>query len=84
MELRQSVRNFIVSNLISFDDDAEFSDEDNIFQLGYVNSLFAMKLLNYVEAEFHVKVENEDMNLKNFSSVDRIVGLIKSKQKTSV
>jgi methoxymalonate biosynthesis acyl carrier protein len=78
---KEKIRNFIISNLVVYDDDAEFSDSDNIFQLGYVNSLFAMKLLNYVEKEFGITVENDEMDIKNFSSVNNIAQLIGSKKK---
>lgn len=82
MEFKTKIREFIEANLVVFEDEAIFSDEDNIFQMGYVNSLFAMKLLNYVEKEFDIRVENEEMDIKNFSSVDRIVALIHRKQST--
>lgn len=80
MELKEKIRNFIEENLTVFDDEAQFSDSDNIFELGYVNSLFAMKMLNYVENEFEVKVENEDINVLNFSSVNNIMQLIEKKR----
>lgn len=79
MEHKDKIRKFIAGNLIVFEDEAEFSDSDNIFQMGYVNSLFAMKLLNYVETQFGIKVENDEMDIKNFSSVDNIVQLIDRK-----
>ena len=79
MELNNRVREFINENLLVFDDEAEFSDSDNIFELGFVNSLFAMKLVNYVENTFKVKVENSDLRLDNFNSVDNIVKFINGK-----
>lgn len=79
MELNQKIRKYITSNLIVFDDEAEFSDSDNIFKLGFVNSLFAMKLLNYVEKEFNITVESEEIDIANFSSVDNIVALLNRK-----
>lgn len=79
MEQKQKIRKFIESNLIVFEDDIEFSDSDNIFQMGLVNSLFAMKLLNYVETEFSVVVDDDDIDIKNFSSVDNILSLIQRK-----
>ncbi|HYC29998.1 MAG TPA: acyl carrier protein [Chitinophagaceae bacterium] len=78
--MKEKIRNFILSNLMVFDDDVELSDNDNIFQLGYVNSLFAMKLLTFVENEFGITVGNEDMDIRNFSSVNNIVRLVESKQ----
>lgn len=64
---------------MAIDEEEEFSDSDNIFQLGYVNSLFAIKLLNYVEKEFSIVIENEEMDIKNFSSVDSIAQLVEKK-----
>lgn len=84
MNLNEKVRTFITENLIVLDDEDDFQDSDNIFELGYVNSLFAMKLLNYVEKEFSLKIENEDMDIQNFSSVNAIVNLVERKSSESV
>ena len=82
MELKDKIREFITRNLTVFDDEIEFSDSDNIFQLGLVNSLYVMKLLHYVESEFDLVIENEDMDIKYFSSVDNIARLIVRKTAT--
>jgi methoxymalonate biosynthesis acyl carrier protein len=79
-EYREKIRSFIEANLVVFEDEAEFADADNIFEMGFVNSLFAMKLLNYVENEFGVEVDNDDMEISNFSSVDNIMNFIQSKK----
>jgi len=79
MDLTKKIRDFINENLIVFDDDAEFTDSDNIFALGFVNSLFAMKLVSYVENNFNIKVANEDLRIENFNSVDNIAAFINSK-----
>ncbi len=34
----------------------ELQDDDDIFSLGYVNSLFAMQLVMFLEKEFHIRV----------------------------
>jgi len=80
MELKEKIRKFIESNLVVFEDEAEFSDSDNIFEMGFVNSLFAMKLVNHIEQEFSIEVDNDDLEISNFSSVDRIVQYIGSKK----
>ncbi len=80
MELKEKIRKFIESNLVVFEDEAEFSDSDNIFEMGFVNSLFAMKLVNYIEEDFGIQVENDDLEITNFSSVNRITEFIESKK----
>lgn len=81
MDIKDNIRKYIQSNLVLFDDEAEFSDEDDFFQLGFVNSLFAMKLLNYIETEFSISIKNEELSISNFNSVKNIVSLIESKIK---
>ncbi|HEV9035437.1 MAG TPA: acyl carrier protein [Puia sp.] len=82
MTIREKIRSFIGANLLVSGEDEEFSDADNLFQLGYVNSLFAMKLLNYVEREFDITVDNEAMDIRNFSSVLNIVSLVEKIRQT--
>ena len=79
MEAKEMIRNYINSNLITFDD-VEFSDSDNIFKGGLVNSLFAMKLLTFIEKEFSIKVDDEDIEIANFSSVNNIIKLIEKEK----
>ncbi|UHA74007.1 acyl carrier protein [Paenibacillus sp. 481] len=76
MEMKQKIRSFIESNLVVFEDEAVFTDDDHIFQMGFVNSLFAMKLLTYIEQEFEITIGNEDLDISNFSTVNNIVKLI--------
>lgn len=76
MEIKQKIRSFIESNLVVFEDEAVFTDDDHIFQKGFVNSLFAMKLLSYIEQEFEFAVSNEDLDIANFSTLNNIVKLI--------
>ena len=49
---------------------------DQIFELGFVNSLFAMQLVEFVEAEFGFDVESEDLDLENFETLAAIADLV--------
>ena len=57
----------------------EINLEDDIFALGFVNSLLAMQLVAFVEKEFGVRVEDEDLDLDNFRSIQAISGLVDRK-----
>ena len=54
-------------------------DDEDLFASGLVNSLFAMQLVLFVEKEFSIKVENQDLDIANFKSVNAITGFIQSK-----
>ncbi len=60
--------------------DHELGDEEDIFAAGYVNSLFAMQLVLFVEKEFHIAVEDADMDTENFRTVGAIARLVERKQ----
>lgn len=60
----------------------KISSDDNLFELGLVNSLFAMQLVNFVEKEFGFAVEDDDLSIENFQSVDAITNLIMRKSET--
>lgn len=73
--IREKVRNF----LLSHQDENEWNDSDNIFQLGYIDSLFSLQLVIFVEKEFSITVDNMDLDIENFSSVNRITDFIMTK-----
>jgi acyl carrier protein len=62
----------IRSFLGQFVGDHELGDEEDIFASGYVNSLFIMQLVLFVESELGCPVEDEDLEIENFRSVDAI------------
>lgn len=80
MELKEKIRKFIENNLVVFEDEAEFEDSDNIFEMGFVNSLFAMKMVNYIENDIGIELANDDLDISNFNSVKRIVEFINNKK----
>ncbi len=74
-QYKTTIRSFI----LDFIQDQNLSDDANIFALGYVNSMFAMQLVLFVEKEFGITVDNEDLDLAHFSSVNAIAGLVERK-----
>jgi methoxymalonate biosynthesis acyl carrier protein len=52
----------------------------DIFALGYVNSLFALELVVFVERTFGITVGTEDLDLGNFRSVEAMVRLVRRRR----
>ncbi len=53
-----------------------FSNSDDLFSQGFVSSLFAMELVNFVETEFNIIIDDIELKLDNFRSVDAISKLV--------
>ncbi|WP_124067173.1 acyl carrier protein [Clostridium sp. E02] len=56
------------------------SDTEDIFAEGLVNSLFITQLAVFIEMEFDLELQKEDLEIKNICSVDAIVSLIETKK----
>lgn len=82
MQPIEKIREFVKKNLTVFDDDVLLSDDDSIFTLGYVDSPFAIQLVCFVEEEFNIKVGDDDLDIDNFSSINRIVEFVNGKTAT--
>jgi len=59
-EIRATLRGFLLTH---FRHKQVFKDSDDFFTLGFVSSLFAMELVMFVEKEFQIVVESEDLQL---------------------
>lgn len=58
----------------------ELRDEDDIFRLGFVTSMFALQLVGFLEREFAIAIENEDLELDNFRSVAALCRMVERKR----
>lgn len=58
----------------------EIQDHDDIFALGFVNSLFAMQLVMFIEKEFKVTVADGDLDMENFRSIQATAEFIDKKR----
>ena len=69
------IREFIAR----FFQNVELTDDQDIFEMGFVNSLFAMQLVLFVEKEFGFSVEDGDLDIANFRTINAINALIERK-----
>ena len=74
-ENKATMRSFLSQ---TFRDDV-LRDDDDIFESGMVNSLFAMQIVEFVESEFHISVDEDDLEVDNFRSLDAIAAFIERK-----
>jgi acyl carrier protein len=74
-EIRQKTRAFLMVHF----KDHDLRDDDDIFSLGFVNSLFAMQLVMFVEKEFGLKVHDDDLDIDNFRTLNAVLDLVNRK-----
>lgn len=55
---------------------AEIGPDDDFFAVGYINSLFAMELVMFVEKTYDVRIPNNELRIDNFRSASGIARLV--------
>ena len=75
-QYKNDVRNFFSRQFNT----EKLSDNDDIFSSGYANSLFAMQLIAWIEKDFDVIVEDDDLQLTNFNSISAVAAFIQKKR----
>jgi acyl carrier protein len=73
-ETRETIRAFLGERL-----PAAFDDDDDLFATSLVSSLFALELVLFVEEEFGIKIENQDLERDNFRTVNSLAQLVARK-----
>ncbi|MBW4477604.1 MAG: acyl carrier protein [Tolypothrix brevis GSE-NOS-MK-07-07A] len=74
-EIQARIKNFLSKFFGSHD----LQPDEDIFSLGFVNSMFAMQLVLFVEQEFQIVIENEDLEFENFRTINSIANLAERK-----
>lgn len=52
--------------------------DTDLFKGGYVNSLFALEVVMFLEKEFKIKIKNKDITEANFKTVEQIAKTVES------
>jgi acyl carrier protein len=77
-EYKSKVRSFIEENFMVASD-IELKDEDSLLQLQIVDSTGFLELVNFIEAEFGIKVGDDEMVPENLESIDNIAQFLSRK-----
>ncbi|MEK3788344.1 phosphopantetheine-binding protein [Paenibacillus sp. FSL K6-1230] len=75
----EQIKSRIREMLSQFIKSQDIEDHDDIFAIGDVDSLFAMQLVVFIEKEFGIEIDNDDLDLNNFKSIDAISALVANK-----
>jgi len=75
----ESTKDKIRGYLLRLVGDSKLNDDDDIFELGLVHSLFSIQLLLFIEKEFDVEIDDEGLDFSNFRTINAIASLVESR-----
>lgn len=74
--MRKEITDYVLLNA----NDKNIDGHVPIFELGYVNSLFAIELMCFLEQNFEIKITTADLEMNNFRTIDMICNFVRSKK----
>ena len=79
MNLHTDVTNFLKKQAPK---GVSFSDQDNLLTKGVIDSLKMLDLIGYLQEQFGVAIDEDEMMPDNFESVNAIVAFVSAKRKS--
>ena len=73
------IRTYIAENMLFSDNGYPHSDSASFLEEGIVDSMGIMELVMFVEENFQISVEDEELVPDNFDSVSRLAVYIRTK-----
>jgi len=79
MSVEDKVRSYILENYLFTEDQSELINDDSFLEKGNIDSTGILEVIFFLEQEFVISVDDEEMIPENLDSVDNIVKYLSTK-----
>jgi acyl carrier protein len=79
-DLKQSIRTFIETSFLFREGREGLTDGESLLGAGLIDSTGILELVTYLESEFGIVVQDEEIIPENLDSVDQITAYVLRKQ----
>ena len=80
MDEKKVLRDYIVENFLFGDTEAQFTDDDSFMEKGILDSTGILDLILFLEENFDIKVEDDELIPENLDSINNLVAFIGRKK----
>ena len=77
-EFKDTIRTFVVENFL-FGNNENLEDNTSFLDEGIIDSTGILELVSYLEEEFSITVEDEDLVPENLDSINNVTAYLQSK-----
>ncbi len=77
-ELKHKIRAFIIENFLFGNDDG-LSDDSSFLEEGIIDSTGVLELVSFLEEEFGITVDDEDLIPENLDSINNVTAYLERK-----
>ena len=79
MEMKDQIRTYIMENILLGSADTSIADDDSFLEKGIIDSTGILELVAFVEDEFEIEVEDEELIPDNFDSIEKLAAYTQRK-----
>jgi len=79
LDIRESIRSFIIDNFMLGKNPEELNDSSSLLDLGIIDSTSILELVQHIEETFSFSIEDHELVPENLDSVDSLVRFIEKK-----
>ena len=79
-EVKKVVRQFIVDTFLFGSEDEPFGDNDSFLEKGIIDSTGVLELIEFIEENYGINVEDDELVPDNFDSLDNVAVYINRKK----
>lgn len=80
MSIEEKVKSYILDNFLFTNDKNALANEDSFLNKGIIDSTGIMEVIMFLEEEFGISVDDDEMVPENLDSINNIVAYIGRKQ----
>ncbi len=78
-DMRKKLKDFITETFLIGSDVESINDSDSFMEKEIIDSTGVLELTSYLEEEFGITVEDNELTPDNLDSIDKLVGFIQGK-----
>lgn len=79
MALEEKIKGYILENFLFTSDQSALNREDSFLELGIIDSTGILEVITFLEEEFGVSVEDEEMVPENLDTVANLTAFVQHK-----
>lgn len=76
----ESISEYITTTFLIDKGQSTIEPDDNLLLSGLIDSLGVMQLVAHLQAENGIKIEPREITLKNFKTINSIIGFVETKK----
>jgi acyl carrier protein len=79
-DVRNKLREFITDNFLIGSDFESINDSDSFMEKEIIDSTGVLELTSFVETEFEITIEDEEMTPDNLDSIEKLANFVSRKK----